>query len=236
LARCLGIVAPLCLTAAVIATAIAIPTVLIGQRRDQELTRVGTGVIAELVAKADDQLTIRYRNPGTDAAVQARVVGSADRVVGRRYPAHADAAGHVRLDADPYNTIGSFGWLIAAWLGALLVTWPPIRWWRDARRAARHGRWYQAVGYTDHGNARIAAPADDSGAFVITCKTAPPANGPPQPLLVAGSREPRDAAAIAGSYASAGPASIVNHVLHRDDQVRLLPSRGVPGSGPEAMR
>ncbi len=41
-----------------------------------------------------------------------QVNGSDDRVVGRRYPAHADDDGDVRLDADPYNAVGPIAWLV----------------------------------------------------------------------------------------------------------------------------
>jgi hypothetical protein len=236
LSRCVGLFAPLCLAAAAIATAIVVPTVLVGQRRDHRLAAVGTSVIAQVVAKEDDRLTIRYRPPGAATDTEARVVGSPDRVIGRRYPAHADAAGRVHLDADPYDVVGPIGVLVAGWIAAVLLTWPRVRWWRDARRAARDGPWYQAVGHAFRGNLRVAVPGGASGAFAVTCQSAPAADGPPRPLLVAGSLEPHDAVALAGGYRGAGPASILDHARRRDEHLRLIPTVDIRGSGPEATR
>ena len=60
-----------------------------------------------MTAKDRQHLTIEYHLPGSESTVrEATVNGSDDRVVGRRYPAHVDDDGDVRLDADPYNVVG----------------------------------------------------------------------------------------------------------------------------------
>ena len=207
LPRCLGWFAPLCLVAAVVATGVVVPRLIIGSRRDDLLARNGHEVLAEVTAKDRQHLTVEYRLPGSEVDIEARVTGSDDRVVGRRYPAHVGDDGDVRLDADPYNVVGPIGWLVAAWVVAALVTWPGVRWWRDARRASRRGPWYAAVGRGEDGVLLVAPPGAACEAYTTTCSTSPRASPAPTPLLVAGSLEPGDAIAVAGPYRSAGRGS-----------------------------
>jgi hypothetical protein len=208
LPRCLGWFAPLCLAAVVLATAITVPRLIIGSRNDARLAERGHEVLAEVTAKDGQHLTIEYRLPGSESTIrEAQVNGSHDRVIGRRYPAHADDDGNARLDADPYNAVGPVGWLVTAWILTALVTWPGIRWWRDARRAARRGPWYAASGRGDDGLLLLAPPDGPGESYTTTCATSPRAPATPTPLLVAGSLEPGDAVAIAGPYRSAGRGS-----------------------------
>jgi hypothetical protein len=208
LPRCLGWFAPLCLVAVVTATAIAVPRLIIGSRADERLARTGHRVIAEVTDKDRQHLTIEYRLPGSESIVRdAKVIGSEDRVVGRRYPAHADDDGNVRLDADPYDIDQPIAWLATAWVAAAFATWPGIRWWRDARRAARRGPWFEAIGRGADGEMLVCPPRGVGDVHTTSCATSPRALPVAVPLLVAGSLEPGDGVAIAGPYRSAGRGS-----------------------------
>jgi hypothetical protein len=225
LPRCLGWLAPACLLAVVLATAVAVPRLIIGERRDADLVRTGHEVLAEVTAKDHKDLTIEYRLPGSDSAVrQAQVTGSDDRVVGRRYPAHADDAGNARLDADPYDVGEPIVWLVVAWVATALLTWPGVRWWRDARRAARRGPWFAARGRGEDGRVLVTPPGVTDGSYTTTCATSPRAPATPAALLVAGSLEPGDAVAIAGPYRSAGRGSALDQLRPSTDRPDLDPT------------
>ena len=124
---------------------VSIPVWVLGVRRDDRLASTGTPVLAEVVGVNDTDLTVRYTPPGAAAPVEASTHGSTDRVIGRRYPAHADSSGRLRLDADPYNWVGLGIWVLAGWGLVAMLVWPRLRWWRDARRFAANGPWYAAV-------------------------------------------------------------------------------------------
>ena len=102
------------------------------------------------------------------------------------------------------------------------MTWPGIRWWRDARRAGRQGPWYAASGRGEDGLVLIAPPGVTGESYTTTCATSPRAPATSTPLLVAGSLEPGDAVAIAGPYRSAGRGSSFDQLR---PNVRRLTSR-----------
>ena len=118
---------------------VSIPVWVLGVRRDDRLASTGTPVLAEVVGVNDTDLTVRYTPPGAAAPVEASTHGSTDRVIGRRYPAHADSSGRLRLDADPYNWVGPGIWVLAGWGLVAMLVWPRLRSWRDARRFAANG-------------------------------------------------------------------------------------------------
>ena len=89
------------------------------------------------------------------------------------------------------------------WGLVALVVWPGIRWWRDARRAARDGPWYEMGGRFD-GPYLLATP-DPGITGHITIGRAHPAQAEYFRCPIAGDLDPGEAFAIAGPCASTGP-------------------------------
>lgn len=207
--RCVGMVRAGLVLATLIATVVGAAMWGIGVRDDRRLVADGTAVLAEVIANDGDTITVQYPPPGGGPQVVATLHGSPDRVVGRIYPAHADAAGDVRLDADPYNWIGPLVWLLSLWGVVAMFVWPRLRWWRDARRAARTGPWYAGVARREPDGDRIGPSSDVHGTFVVRCRKDSRFHAASVPCSVAGSLEPGDAFAVSGRYRAEGPVTLV---------------------------
>ena len=205
--RCFDALAVIGLVSAVLITAIAVPRIIVGADRVERLQRVGRAVVVELESKNDTTLTVRYQPP-TGPAVLLSTDGSYERIIGRRYPAHIDASNHVRLDADPYDWGLPVGFLVTWWGLVALVVWPGIRWWRDARRAARTGPWYEVRGGFDGSSGPYLVTMrteTEAGGHVAACR-AHPRHAGTQSSMIAGTLDPGEAFAIAGACASIGRA------------------------------
>ena len=203
--RCLDPFALVGLAIAVVTTAIAVPRMIVGIDRVERLNRSGKAVVVELESKRETTLTVSYQPP-TGPPLLLATDGSDQRTIGRRYPAHIDASNHVRLDADPYDWGLPVGFLVSWWGLVGLVVWPCVRWWRDARRAARTGPWYELEGGFDapDGSYLVALQAEPGGTgHIATCRAYPHHSGWMQ-CKVAGDLDPGEAFAIAGACASTG--------------------------------
>ena len=206
LIRCVGW-RGLAAVAMTVVSMVSIPVWVLGVRRDDRLASTGTPVLAEVVGVNDTDLTVRYTPPGAAAPVEASTHGSTDRVIGRRYPAHADSSGRLRLDADPYNWVGPGIWVLAGWGLVAMLVWPRLRWWRDARRFAANGPWYAAASWHGPGGDCV-GPPDIVGAFMVRGTADPSFTHGPVPCSVAGSLEPGDAFAVTGPSAVHGPVGL----------------------------
>jgi len=205
--RCLDPFALVGLAGMIVVSAIAVPLMILGIDRAEQLKRDGQAVVVELTSKSDTKLTVRYQPPD-GAPILLTTDGGDQRTVGRRYPAHIDASNHVRLDADPYDWGVPTGFLVTLWAVVALFVWPCIRWWRDVRRAVRVGPWYELSGHFDGDGARylVEIPAFAGAAgHVAACRAEPHHQGS-LPCMVAGDLDPGEAFAIAGPCSSIGQA------------------------------
>jgi hypothetical protein len=205
--RCLDLIALVGLAGVVVSTAIAVPRMLIGADRAEAVRRAGRPIVVELESKTDTKLTVRYQPPA-GPAILLLTDGNADHTIGRRYPAHIDASNHVRLDADPYDWGLPVGLLLTLWGIVALVVWPDIRWWRDARRAARTGPWFDLRGAFDRSSSSYlvaASPEPGIDGHVAACRAYPTHVGSLR-CVIAGDLDPGEAFAISGRCASIGRA------------------------------
>ena len=205
--RCLDVFAVVGLVSAVMITAITVPRMIVGVDRADRVYLQGREVVVELVSKSDTTLKVRYQPPGGTAMLLS-TDGSSERTVGRRYPAHIDSSNHIRLDADPYDWGLPVGFLVTWWGLVALVVWPGIRWWRDAKRAARSGPWHQLCGGFDGPNNLYLLSISTEpgiGGYVGACRALPHQQGW-WSCKIAGDLDPGEAFAIAGPCASIGRA------------------------------
>ncbi|HEX3088993.1 MAG TPA: hypothetical protein VHQ23_10080 [Ilumatobacteraceae bacterium] len=202
--RCLDVFAIVGLISALALTALSVPRMLVGIDRVERLQQHGQAVLVQLQSKTETTLTVLYQPP-TGAPLVLATDGSEERTIGRLYPAHLDASNHVRLDADPYDWGLPVVLMVLWWGFTALLVWPAIRWWRDARRAARRGPWYRVQARFDGPNLLAMPPETAEGGHIATGRAHPPRAGWFS-CEIAGDLDPGEAFALAGPCASTGRA------------------------------
>ena len=201
-----GWLAPAFVLIAVVATIVTPPQLAAGSRGSDKLRDQGRAVVAEVVGKQGRKLTVRYDGGPDVGLLQTVTDGARRRVLGRLYPAHVDPAdpSKLRLDADPYEVAGPLSYLLSWWGITVLVVWPRLRWWLQARRAARSGPWYGAVVSYEKGNLFLHA-AVGAAEHVAACRSTPQQPTPPFDATIAGTLDPGEGLVIVGPRRASGP-------------------------------
>jgi hypothetical protein len=184
--------------------------VLQHHRSSESLYAHGTAVIARVSEKTDDShVRVMFTVPGrSNTYEESAPAESADRTVGRLYPAHVSKTDptDIRLDADPYDAGTPLLFIGTAAVVAVALAVPLVRWQRGARALERSGPWSSGT-LSVLGEVGSVRPVGSDGWSVAARVRFP--RWPGDILVsVAGSLDPREPVLFTGPATAVGPTPV----------------------------